>query len=319
MKSFIKRLFIFLLPFLLFSYGLDIFLSKTLKKSGSYADGEFPIWNTLYAGKINSDIVIYGSSRALKHIDPAMIRDSLHKSSYNLGVNGHSFRSEYFRHYLLLKYNKKPELIIQTLDVTSFEKKSDLYNPDQYLPYMLFNTDMRLHTYNGYPTADYYIPMIRYYGKKEALLEILDLIVNPSGNKPLRTRGYHSNDFTWNNDLQKAQEELGSFKVVSDTTMIELFDRYLAECARENIEVVFVYTPEYIEGQNFVSNRKEIMDLYDHFSAKYGITYFNYSRDTMSYKKEYFYNSGHLNSRGSELFTAKLINDLRKAGITDNL
>lgn len=319
MRVFLKKLFLLIISLLLLSFVLDSLFSGILKKSLSYADSEFPVWNDLYNGKINSDIVVYGSSRAWRHIDPTMISDSLHIAAYNLGINGHSFKSQYFRHFLLLKYNMKPKIILQTLDVTTFEKNSDLYNPDQYLPYMLNNKEMKLMTYNGYPSFDYSIPMARYFGKKEAFIEILKLLLRPSGNKPVRIRGYHYNDLTWNNDLLKAQQELGSFEIKSDSAMILLFEKYLKECIQEKLKVVFVYSPEFIEGQKFVSNRSNILTLYYKFSKQYNIPFLDYSNDSMSFHKEYFYNSGHLNKKGSEIFTGKLIDDLRKSGLTDKL
>jgi hypothetical protein len=316
MKKYLLKIIVFLIPIVLLANLADYTLSGILKKSFSFADGEYPVWNDLYNGKINSDIVIYGTSRALKHISPAIITDSLNVNAYNLGINGHSFKSEYFRHQLLLKYDKKPKLIIQTLDATSFERNSDLYNPDQFLPYMYKNMEMKERVYNGFKEIDYRLPMIRYYGKKEALLEALRIAFAPGTNKPVKYRGYQPWDKSWTNDLLKAQEKFGSFQVVSDSGIVSLFERYLQECSQLNIPVIFVYTPEYIEGQKFISNRSEILNLYTKLSLKYNIPFFNYANDSISYKKEYFYNSGHLNKAGAELFTAKLVGDLRKNRIT---
>jgi len=319
MKIFLKKIFLFIIPFLLLAFGLDHFLSETLKKSNKFADSEYPVWNDLYNGKINSDILIYGSSRAIVHLDPGMICDSLHTTAYNLGVNGHSFRSQYFRHSLLLKFNKKPKIIIQTLDPTSFVKNSDLYNPDQYLPYMLNNEDMKLSTYTEYRSLDYKLPVLRYYGKKEAFIEIIKLLVIPSSNKVLRIKGYKPKDLKWNDDLMIAQQKLGSYKVESDSSLVKLFEKYLSECHTQNIKVVFVCTPVYIEGQQFIRNWSEIMALYYHLSQKFDIPFFDYTNDPLSFQKEYFYNSGHLNKTGAELLTAKLIDDIKKSQIMTKL
>jgi|WetSurSiteA1Bulk_404760.scaffolds.fasta_scaffold01899_2 hypothetical protein len=319
MKRFLRKIFLFILPILLSSYGVDILLSNILKKSNSFADGELPVWNDLYKGEINSDVVIYGSSRAWVQIDPKMINDSLHATAYNLGINGHSFNSQYFRHSLLLRLNRKPKIIIQTLDITSFEKNSDLYNPDQYLPYMLDNREMQTSTYNGFASIDYKVPVIRYYGKKEAFLEIIKLILRPESNKVVRVRGYQAKELMWNDDLMLAQRKLGSFEVKSDTSMIHTFENYLKECNQQNINIVFVFTPVFIEGQKFVINWSEIMKLYYQLSKKYSIPYFDYSSDSMSFHKEYFYNSGHLNKIGSKHITAKLINDLKESPVVKKL
>lgn len=317
MNRLVKKLLVFLIPILLVPFGLDNVLSGVLKKSNNYADGEYTTWNDLYGGKINSDIVIYGSSRAWVNIDPDMISDSLQTTAYNLGINGHTFLLQYFRHSLLLKYNTKPKIIIQTLDAGSMAKGTNLYNPDQFLPYMLNNKEMRQATivYNGFRSIDYIIPLIRYYGKKEAILEIIKLIFNPAGNTIMKIKGYQGKDEMWNDDFKNAQQEIGSYEIKPDTSIIVLFEKYLNECKQQNIKIIFVYPPEFIDGQKFVRNRSDIMALYDKFSQEDDIPFFDYSNDSLSFQKKYFYNSSHLNKTGAELFTAKLIGDLKKSQI----
>ncbi len=78
-----------------------------------------------------------------------------------------------------------------------------------------------------------------------------------------------------------------------------------------NIKLIFVYTPEYIEGQKFVSNREQIMGLYKKFSQQHHIPFYDFSNDSISYKKKYFYKKSHLNRVGSQLFTKKLIDTLK--------
>jgi hypothetical protein len=212
-----------------------------------------------------------------------------------------------------MKLNKKPKFIIQTLDDTSMDFERDLYNPDQFLPYMLNNKEMKDATivFNGYKAIDYIFPLSRYFGKKEAVLEIIKLIFAPKKNTIFRVKGYHGNDKIWNDDLEKAQNDLVYFEAKPDSSIILLFDEYVSSCKKQNINMIFVYTPEYIEGQKFVRNRSDIMNLYRHFSQKYNIPFFDYSNDSISYQKKYFYNSGHLNREGAELFTSKLIGDLK--------
>ena len=116
MKKFIKYLLFFIAPFILFSYCIDVFISTNLKKAKKGAYGEYSTWNDVFEGKINSDIVIYGSSRAWKHISPKIINDRLHISTYNLGIDGHTFWLENFRHRMLLKNNTKPWCPFKCID-----------------------------------------------------------------------------------------------------------------------------------------------------------------------------------------------------------
>ncbi len=49
---------------MLIAYGADKFLSKELKQTHTLPD-EYSIWNDIYNGKVNSEIVIYGSSQGM--------------------------------------------------------------------------------------------------------------------------------------------------------------------------------------------------------------------------------------------------------------
>jgi lysophospholipase L1-like esterase len=46
-------------------------------------------------------------------------------------------------------------------------------------------------------------------------------------------------------------------------------------------------------------------------SIKYKIPFIDFSKDSMSYNKEYFYNATHLNKKGADLFTEKLIKKIK--------
>lgn len=310
MKKIVYKISLFLLPIVALSYCIDVFLSKNLKKT-QYMEN--PVWKAIYDGEVNSNVVIYGSSRAWVHINPTKMGDSLNTSVYNVGIDGHNFWLQYFRHQQLLKYNTKPKLIIQTLDPMTLQKREELYNSEQFLPYMLFNDDVYKVTkgYKGFGILDYKIPLLRYYGQKDAIMRVAQIVVAPQSIAIKRIRGYQAHDEAWNSDFDRAKAKMKSYKIVFDQASVALFNRYLEECARAKIKVIFVYTPEYIEGQEYIENRAEVMALYAKLSKKYDIPFYDYSTDSISYDKKYFYNALHLNKTGAELFTSKLIEKLK--------
>ncbi len=322
MKRFIFRLTLFILPVFVVAYGADIILSKNLKKIKNYKEGEFTVWNDLYDGKINADIVIYGSSRAWLHINSTMMEDSLKINTYNLGINSHNFWLEYFRHSLLLKYNKKPKLIIHALDMATLDKRVDLFNPDQFLPYMLFNKEMKsvINGYKGYTNADFIIPLLRYYGKKDAILGVIKYCLHPNKNPVKRIKGYEgASDLSWHNDLDKAKKQMNFYQPKLDTATIRLFEKHLADCKQQGIKILLLYTPEFIDGQMFTKNREEVIAIFRNFGFKYNVPFMDYSNDTMSYQKKYFFNAEHLNKLGAEIFTKKLIDTLRQTELLNGI
>lgn len=303
----IKSLLIFLTVILLMIIA-DYYISENLKESHS-PPGEIEVWNDIYNKKIDADIAIYGSSRAWKHISPKIIEDSLNLKVYNFGIDGHNFWLQYLRNKEYLKHNKHPNLIILAVDVFSLAKRKDLYQLNQFLPYMLWNNNFKKFTssYSGFDYEDYYIPFIRYYGQ----LKGLKLNSSKTNNESYRYKGYKGMEIKWSTDLEKAKLKMNHYAIDINSNSINLFEQFLLECKSDKIRVILVYTPEYIEGQKFVKNRQGIIDIFNDFSTKYNLLFLNYSNDEICKKKEYFYNALHLNKKGSELFTSKLSHDIK--------
>ena len=304
----------FLLPLVCTAYFIDLFISINLKKSNSYAQGEYTTWNDIYNGKINSDLIINGSSRAWVEIDPTMIGDSLHTTAYNIGIDGYSFPMQYLRHSLLMEYNPRPKLIIHSVDFFTFFVREDLYNYEQFLPYMLFNKEMRCATigYKGFNLIDYELPLVRYYGKLDVMQTALGLFLNPQDNELKRVKGYEPQNMLWGTDFEQVKKEMNTYSVKIDSATVLLFERYLQECKTNGIKIILVYTPEYIEGQKFVKNRDEVIQIFTTFSRKYDVPFYDFSKDSMSFQTKYFFNSMHLNKTGAELFTNKLIKKIKE-------
>lgn len=312
MKKFILKILFFALPIILSGYYLDKLISQNLKKSNSYAEKEYPTWNDILEGKLKADILIHGSSRAWVHFDPKIIEDSLKLSTYNLGIDGHTFTMQYLRHLLALKNNTKPKLIIHSVDVSSIQKDI-LYNPDQFLPYMLGDETFYnfMSKYEGYSYFDYKIPLIRYYGKFEAIKTAFKMLVLSESNTIERVKGYQGREEVWNNDFDKAKKTMKKFTATYDSPTLSLFDNYLKECKDQNINVILVYSPYYIEGQKFIENQEQIINIYIKLARKYNFKFIDFTKDPICYDKKYFYNASHMNKEGAELFTRKLCSQIK--------
>jgi hypothetical protein len=180
---------------------------------------------------------------------------------------------------------------------------------------MLWNLNIKDYTesYKGFSESDYMIPLWRYIGKLDAIKTSLKNFINPSRtNTKFRTRGFAGMHKTWNDDFEKAAKEKKSYEVLIDSQTKGTLLRFIQECKQNNVGLVFVYAPEYIDGQKFVSNRAEILKLYDNIALENNIPYFNFSNDSLSFQKELFYNTGHMNYVGADLFTAKLSTQLKQ-------
>lgn len=309
MKRFAFKFIYFLFPLVILMFIADYYISKKIKTSHENP-GEIEVWNDIYNGEINANIAIYGSSRAWVHINPTILEDSLNTKAYNFGMDGQNFWLQYLRNIEYLKYNKPPKVIILSVDVFSLAKGKNLYQLNQFLPYMLWNNNIKRFTssYNGFSFEDYYLPLIRYYGSLRGSNSVIKSFSNDS---LYRNKGYRGMEKKWNNDFKKAKLNKKHISINIDLNTISLFNQFLLECKTNKITVILTYTPEYIEGQNYVKNRKEIIKIYNNFSNKYNLLFLDYSDDNLCLQKKYFYNALHLNKKGSEIFTSKLAHDLK--------
>ena len=313
MRKFILKLCYLLVPLVFLSYPLDLIFSDVLKESHG-ALGEYEVWNAIYDANIDCDLAIYGSSRAWVQIDPEIMEAVLDKKVYNFGMDGHNFQLQYLRHLEYIKYNKKPSHIVLNVDVFTLQKREDLYQQNQFLPYMLWNKNMRSYTsnYEGFSKSDYYIPFLRYIGKGEVFKEVKTRIFNTKNDTILfRKNGYRGFDKKWETSVDSVLASEEKYTINFHENTIQLFEQFITECIANDIRITLVYAPEYIAGQQFVSNREEAINYFRSFSKKYKLTFLDYSQHELSFKKDQFYNASHLNKEGAQLFTRKLAEDLK--------
>jgi len=307
MSRFLIKFLYFIVPLLVIAYPLDLFLSHSLN-TNHIPPGEYEIWNDIYTGEMQVEIAIYGSSRAWVQFDSQLLQDHLGLKTYNFGMDGQSFRLQYLRHLEFVQHNPNPDIIILSLDVFSLESMNGLYGRNQFLPYMLGNANLERYTkeMDAFDSWDYRLPLKRYMGRYDALTYLVR-----DNNTSYRKLGYRGVDHEWNSDFEVAKQQLGSLKIEIDSSHLALMNQFISEVKQANIELIFVYPPEHMLGQLFISNRSQILKLYKNIADKYKVTFLDFSKDELCFNKEMFYNSMHLNLKGSQNFTIKLADRLQ--------
>jgi hypothetical protein len=290
-------------------------LEKGLKKTGAGAEGEFQTWNDIFNSKIHSDIIISGSSRARVHINPQILDTTLHINSYNLGIEGYPFNMQNVRFKIFEKYNKKPLLVIQNVDLNTLYRRK-AYNRIQFLPYLheySLNKELKKMEFSVF---ELYIPAFQYRSEFATICRGLAEFLNIKHyENRSRYKGYTGQDREW--DGSKLQTILAGDSIVSpvDPEIVHLFDSFLNHCKKNDIQVILVFTPQYIKATEFTKNKKQVIDIYHSFSGKYNIPFLDYSYDSICYDTTYFYNAMHLNIKGAELFSLQLADDIKKLNI----
>ncbi len=307
MIKFLKRLALFCLIVTVGAYLTDFIISSGLKKSEW---GDLKVYNDIYARKVNATIAIYGSSRAWQHINPYALEDSFHIPAYNLGGSGYTFKLQYLRHKILIKHNPKPNIIIHSLDYMTFYKNAPLANKSQYLPYVFQDTDMYnvMATYKTFK-PELILPGLRYRGRIGDIKEAFRKLCGIKGKIADRRKGYY---------IHQANKPFVNFLSVSrdrkfDKQQILLFEKYIIECKKSNTKLIFVYTPQYVEGNSILKNDwLKAVNFFNLYAKKYCIPVYDYTKDSSIFLKKHFRDPMHLNKEGTDLFNKTFITDLKK-------
>lgn len=300
MKSLLKKILLFLLLIVLvdFLFGMCMDYINAHTYKGDYGR------NNYICNEADQDILIFGSSRAIHHYNPDIFENKLGMSCYNCGEDGMGIVLSYGR-YKLAQRKHQPKLIIYDIEVNYDFLKND---NSKYLGF--------LKSYYGAPEIDSLFwkvtPTERYkmlsqtYRYNSHWLDIVaqycsksdELACDYNYSPLLRTLDYEPDRYLFATD-----EDCDEFK-------IEIWDRFLNDCKRNNTKVIFVISPVYGEESNRVLSpfvelmqRHDIM-LLDHFFDKRFINNMFFFADKM-----------HLNKEGAELFSmivAKEIETLLK-------
>lgn len=310
MKSFLIKINLFASIILALFLTLEYIITQGLKKSTAPA---FEKWNRLYDGKINADVLINGSSKALNQISPLIIDSILDVNSYNLGISGHDFYMQNSRYAVYLKHNKPPQLLIQIISNGTLSKRADLYHLAQFRPYLddpiIRNTTTN---YIGLTFFDYHLPFVRYFGDKKSIKEGFLSYFNCSA--PIieipSYKGYYSYDLDWDDSFDRFVKYFPDGKTIPLTdTSIQLFKQLLIQQTSKSI--VLVYPPTYHAAQGYINNRTEILALYQSLAKQHNVLLLDYSQHRLSKDNKYFYNSQHLNKKGAEIFSKELAVDIQ--------
>ena len=313
MKQFLINITIFFLSLLIVLYTLSFFVDSGLKnlKSIQYHD-----WNLLFDGKINADIIILGSSRAIFHYDPKIIETKTNMSCYNLGIDGARIQIQKTRWKSYLKYNKKPQIIIQNIDLPTLEQRTDIYNKEQFSPYIQYKSIYKpLKQIDSSLWKDKYFPCYKYHGYPQTfikgLISFLGIKINEDYNS---YKGFRYQHKKWTDDFEKFKSNLPNESYTIDTIKlkkgIEDSKELIKYCEQNEITLIFVHAPMYIELQNIMPQKNIYMTKINSSLNQSNSLFWDFSKDSLSYSTDFFYNSMHLNAKGAEIFTTNFTDSL---------
>jgi hypothetical protein len=268
-------------------------------------------FNRAMLGLVNADIVISGSSRAYVHYDPSIISQITGKKTFNLARDGSHTDLQLAVLKAYLKHNKKPGLIIQNLDMHTFvpTPKDEIPKPTQYMPYlnepeiydMLLGINPGVWKWKRVPLYGYVVEDVN-FGWLQGFKGLLG-----RNSREDHIEGYFPADRQWNSDFDRFKMKHPNgvgFRV--DPRGVQMVEELVSICKTNGIQLALVYSPQYFEMLDLVTNRAEVFAAFREISERTGTPFWDYTQASYCRDKKYFYNSQHLNRTGAEIFSREL-------------
>lgn len=297
MKKFITKIII-LLVILCFVDGLIGHLFKYMQYHSKGGDTGRMVY---IADSMNEDILIFGSSRAIHHYVPKVIEDSLQLDCYNCGRDGNGIIFSYGM-YRLFRDRYSPKIIIYDI-VDSFDL-IDEGNNEKYLDWLRYFYDKPGidSIFVDIDKSEKYkmMPQMRRYNRK--FIQIASDYIRPQqsdikGYRPLE--GIMKYEPIENNTSSKKSIRI-------DENKLKYFKMLIKDCKERNTKLIFMVSPKYKGDEN--NTYKAIMQLAKAENIPF---FYHYNDSEISPNKKYFEDSFHMNKYGAEIYTKKIIHEIR--------
>ncbi len=312
MRKFIKRIILYIALAYAILFIMQVVVDNGLQQVNNNTFGD---WNRIINSKLNSDIIIQGNSRAFVQINPSIIEDSTQLSCYNIGLDGSTIDIQLARWNIYSKYNKKPKIIIQNVDLLTLVTDKKIYNIQQYLPYLNTPQISKL-VYTKLPSYKIInnLPFMKYYGSFDLVQEAITQYIKPI-NSYNRNKGFEGRNKLWDGKYKELKKITNSDgKIYYDPETIAkgklILEQFIEDCQKEQIKVVLVHTPYHYHIKPYLSQQEETIQYFKDLASSKNIVFWDYSEDSIGNNTHLFYNTTHLNNDGATILTQKISQDL---------
>lgn len=266
-------------------------------------DGERTAKAEYVINKVNTDIVIIGSSRAQAHYDTYVFRDSFpNLSIFNCGGDGQKFwYCEIVTNCILNRYS--PKLIIWDFNLNDLEPLDE--NLSLLYPYFKENNYIRNRLLEHDPLLKYklWLNTYRYNGSGSRILTASRLPkdfgkdrLGYSGHKPLKTISMVFGDLHYN-------------YIAPDSNKVEQLEQTIRKAQEKGVKLVFTISPVV----NKITGENSTIEILRGLCSKYNIPLIDDSQlDGFVGNPNQGYDSNHLNSEAAALFTRTLISQIKQ-------
>ena len=275
---------------------VDIAVGYGLGYLASHARGGFTHRDAFICDSLETDFLLMGSSRCVRHYNSQIITDSLGMTCYNSGQMGNGIILNYARVKMLCE-RRKPNVVVYDV-----YPRFDLFigeDNHRYLTWLKQHYDRAgiAEVFERVDQMEKYKMTSQLYRYNSRFLELIADYFRPFSS--MRTDGF--TPLNGEMDMSKIKQTNGEKKEhIVDPVKIEYINKLIEEL--QGSKLFFVISPRWygMDSTDF----KPIMDICQERS----IPFIDFSNDTKYiHQDKYFKDGNHMNARGADEFTRDLI------------
>ncbi len=287
----LKRFGLTLVGFALALAICDFVVGTALQYGYTHSSNDSHVKLRYIFDSVHQDVLIFGSSRALRHFNPAIMECELNRSVYNCGFSGQGLMFSYILISDVL-ITKKPQLIIVEV------------SPRLILDFV---SDQRLKIFNPYYGHDTLIRQVLNDADRYEWLKQLSFTYpynSTFASMALKSKGLNVDGYLPLNGIMDEAEErntigVESFNDQSCRRMVKHMQLIRDICREHNIALIFVTAPIY----NGDKVQKKLIDRINLFCRANRVPYFDFSDNKNFKERKLFRDNMHLNRQGADLFS----------------
>ena len=296
----IKKILINLTVILFTIFIFDFIIGSTLRYFYFKESSGLHYLTTNSIDKIESEIIVIGSSRATHHYVPEVFENLLKTDFWNAGRDGHNiFYQLAIMKAILKRYT--PKIIIVDLDI-SFKKES-FERLNSLLPYYKKHEEIRDIIKLRGPYEKIKL-LSQIYPFNSIILTIIigNLKINKI-RKP-NNKGYIAERRGWNDDIERKNSKI----YTPDSQKIETLKEMIKLSKNSGAKLIAVYSPLFT-----IENTNPGIDICKKLCLSENVPLYNFINDTLFINnKTLFHNKLHLNHYGASIFSQIIANRIKQ-------
>jgi hypothetical protein len=298
-KALLYKLF---LIFIAVAIGFEIIFGLVFPKivlAGN--DSYINRWRQFYTKSARAGLVCLGSSRAEQHCNPEIISGITHLKTEVIAESGAKidvFENLYADY---LGRNPRPAILLIDIDFTGLDSSIYLPFPEQFFPFI--TTANRISNMPEFNIIKYHKPLGYFYFKER----YINMLAKPE--RIQHVNGFLVRDENWDSAME---DFIGKYPDgYTFGLYLPTLKKIFGLMARERsagVQCLGFIAPEYYEVWKYENNRAFVLSEIFRYADSTGIRVLNFSDSSYKpcFNKDYFYNSQHLNSQGSAIFSRDL-------------